>query len=57
MSIMNTDWGRPGLSPRMVLGALIIKHMKNLDDRGVIADIQENMYMQYFISLKDLSLI
>ena len=52
ISIMNADLGRPGLSPRIVLGALIIKHMENLDDRGVIAAIQENMYMQYFIGLK-----
>jgi len=43
--------GRPGLSPRMVLG--IIKHMKNLDDRGTIEEIQENPYMQYFIGLKE----
>jgi len=26
MSMMNIDFGRPGISPRVVLGALIIKH-------------------------------
>ncbi|UAM96811.1 IS5 family transposase [Polaribacter litorisediminis] len=52
MSLMNTKLGRPGIAPRIVLGALIIKHMENLDDRGVIATIQENIYMQYFIGLK-----
>ena len=52
MNMMNTKIGRPGISPRIILGALIIKHMENLDDRGVIAAIQENIYMQYFIGLK-----
>jgi hypothetical protein len=52
MSVMNTEIGRPGISPRMVLGALIIKHFENLDDRGVISNIQENIYMQYFVGLK-----
>lgn len=49
MSFMNSDIGRPGISPRMVLGALIIKHFEKLDDRRVIANIQENIYMQYFV--------
>ena len=52
MKKMNSGFGRPGLSPRMVLGALIIKHIEKLDDRGVIASIQENIYMQYFVGLK-----
>jgi hypothetical protein len=37
ISIMNSDFGRPGISPRLILGALIIKHKEKLDDRGVIA--------------------
>lgn len=53
MSMMTVDFGRPGISPRIVLGALIIKHLEKLDDRGVIAAIQENIYMQYFIGLKE----
>lgn len=52
MSVMNSEIGRPGISPRMVLGALIIKHFEKLDDRRVIANIQENLYMQYFVGLK-----
>jgi len=43
---MTTDFGRPGISPRIVLGALIIKHLEKLDDRGVISAIQENIYMR-----------
>ena len=53
MSMMNIGFGRPGISPRVVLGALIIKHIENLDDRGVIAAIQENIYMQFFVGLKE----
>lgn len=52
-SLMNSTLGRPGISPRIVLGALIIKHMEKLDDRGVIATIAENPYMQFFIGLKE----
>ena len=41
--------GRPSLNPRVLIGAVIIKHMLNLDDRETIAQITENMYLQYFI--------
>ncbi len=48
---MNSDFGAPSLSARMVIGAVIIKHMLNIDDREVVAQIQENMYLQYFAGL------
>jgi len=48
---MNNDFGAPSLSARMVIGAVIIKHMLNIDDREVVAQIQENMYLQYFVGL------
>ncbi len=41
--------GRPALSPRMVIGSLIIKHMCNLDDREAVDQMSENIYMQYFL--------
>jgi len=41
--------GRPPLNPRIVIGALIIKHMCNLDDRETISQITENIYMQFFL--------
>lgn len=41
--------GRPPLNPRIVLGALIIKHLCHLDDRETISQITENIYMQYFL--------
>lgn len=41
--------GRPALNPRILIGAVIIKHMLNLDDRETVAQITENMYLQYFL--------
>lgn len=41
--------GRPSLNPRIIIGALIIKHLCNLDDRETISQITENIYMQYFL--------
>lgn len=38
--------GRPPISGRVILGAVIIKHMGDLTDRETIAQIQENMFMQ-----------
>jgi len=32
ISLMNPSQGRPGISPRIILGALIIKHKENLSD-------------------------
>ncbi len=43
--------GAGGINPLIALGVLIIKHMCNLSDRETIQQIQENMYMQYFIGL------
>lgn len=41
--------GRPALNPRILIGAVIIKHMLNLDDRETVAQMTENMYLQYFL--------
>lgn len=41
--------GRPGLSPRVVLGSIIIKHLCDIDDRETVAQISENIYMQHFL--------
>jgi hypothetical protein len=41
--------GRPSINPRIVLGALIIKYICNLDDRETVDQISENVYMQYFL--------
>lgn len=41
--------GRTPLNPRIVLGAIIIKHLCDLDDRETVEQISENIYMQYFL--------
>jgi len=46
---MDTDHGRPPLNGRVVLGAMIIKHLCNFSDRETIEHIRENVYMQYFL--------
>ena len=47
--LVNTGAGRRPLNPRIVIGSLIIKYILNLDDRETVAQISENMYMQYFL--------
>lgn len=41
--------GRPAKPFRMALGALIIQKRKKLTDRGLVNEIRENPYLQYFI--------
>ncbi len=53
ISIMHATHGRPGISPRTILGALIIKHSESLSDKKVIETIQENVYMQFFVGLAE----
>lgn len=51
----NDNTGADGINPRVAIGAMIIKHMCNLSDRETVQQIQENMYMQYFIGYKSFS--
>ncbi len=46
---LSSTTGRPALSARAVVGALIIKHMLNLTDEETIEQIRENPYLQYFL--------
>ena len=41
--------GREALSPRIILGSLIIKYLCKLDDRETVDQISENIYIQYFL--------
>jgi hypothetical protein len=43
--------GRTPLNPRIVLGAIIIKHLCDLDDRETVEQIKENPYLQYFLGM------
>ncbi|MDP3352427.1 MAG: IS5 family transposase [Flavobacteriaceae bacterium] len=47
--------GRPPLSPRVIIGSMIIKHLCNLDDRETVDQISENIYMQYFLGYSSFS--
>lgn len=47
--------GRPPISPRIVIGSIIIKHLCNLDDRETVDQISENIYMQYFLGYPSFS--
>lgn len=52
---LSADQGRPALDARRVIGAMIIKHMERLDDRGTIEAVKENPYMQWFCGLSAFS--
>jgi transposase, IS5 family len=45
----NSITGAGGINPRVAIGAIFIKHMCDLSDREAVQQIQENVYMQYFI--------
>jgi IS5 family transposase len=44
--------GRQSVCARIVIGAMIIKHLLELSDEGTLESIQENMYQQYFLGLR-----
>ena len=45
--------GPPARPSRIVIGAMILKHLKKLTDEEVIEDIRENPYFQYFLGFED----
>ncbi len=51
----NKYTGAGSINPRVAIGALIIKHLCDISDRETILQIQENMYMQYFIGYSSFS--
>lgn len=51
----NNETGASHINGRVVIGSLVIKHMCNLSDEETILQIQENMYMQYFIGYSGFS--
>jgi hypothetical protein len=48
---MSPDQGRTSIDLRIVLGALLVKHIEGLSDEDTIRYIQENIYAQYFVGL------
>ena len=51
----NSATGASNINGRVVLGSIIIKHMCGLSDQETMLQIQENMYMQYFIGYSSYS--
>lgn len=49
--LRNRHNGAGNKPARMVVGALIVKHVENLSDQKAIQAIQENPYMQYMFGL------
>lgn len=47
--------GAKSIDARIIIGALIIKHIEGKDDRGTIEMITENPYMQYFLGFDHFS--
>lgn len=50
-SSMSTDQGRASIDLRVILGALLVKHIEGISDEDTIQYIQENIYAQYFVGL------
>ncbi|MBI5726612.1 MAG: transposase [Ignavibacteriales bacterium] len=44
-----SDFGRPGINGRIVIGSIIIKTLLSLSDEETLDQIRENLYMQYFL--------
>jgi len=51
----NSITGAGGINPRVAIGAIFIKHMCDLSDRETVQQIQENIFMQYFIGYSSFS--
>jgi hypothetical protein len=44
--------GRLALPARLAMGALFVKHLLKISDEETILQIQENVYLQYFVGLE-----
>uniref|UniRef100_A0A1S7LMY9 Transposase n=1 Tax=Magnetococcus massalia (strain MO-1) TaxID=451514 RepID=A0A1S7LMY9_MAGMO len=53
---MSSGHGRPAKSPRLVIGAMIIKHRQRWTDEETVEQIRENPYLQYFCGLTSFKL-
>ena len=53
--LRNQKTGASNVNGRVIIGSLIIKHLCNLSDEETILQIQENMYMQYFLGYSSFS--
>lgn len=44
--------GRPGKPIRLMVGLLILKHLRNISDESVVEQWSENVYYQYFCGMQ-----
>lgn len=44
--------GRPGKPIRLMVGLLILKHLRNISDESVVEQWSENVYYQYFCGME-----
>lgn len=51
----SSTMGAKSIDARIIIGALIVKHIEGKDDRGTIEMISENPYMQYFLGFDHFS--
>lgn len=49
--IGKSNFGASKINSRIAIGSLIIKYLNDLSDRDVVGQLQENVYMQYFVGL------
>jgi hypothetical protein len=47
--VLSSNMGRGTIDLRVVLGALLVKHIEDLSDEDTITYIQENIYAQFFV--------
>ncbi|MBK7098327.1 MAG: transposase [Sphingobacteriales bacterium] len=47
-SLYRSENGRPGKSIRLMVGLLMLKHIRNVSDENVVEQWSENNYCQYF---------
>ncbi len=45
--------GRPGKPIRLMVGLLILKHLRNVSDEGIVEQWSENVYYQYFCGMEE----
>jgi len=43
-----SNTGRPAKDARLVIGLLVLKHMKNISDEDIVQEVRENPYLQAF---------
>jgi len=46
--LYSQDRGRPGKPIRLMVGLLLLKHIRNISDESVVEQWSENIYYQYF---------